>query len=54
MESSGQERPMESRGQAERTAGVAGDQNAGLVNFLHVLIVLTIVGYIVGLIVIKV
>ena len=54
MESSEQERPMESRGRAGTTTpGQAGDQNAVLVNLLHVLMVLAIVALIVGYIVIK-
>ena len=49
MESSEQDRPTESRGQRATTKlDRAGDQNAGLVNIMHVLFVLTIVALIVA------
>lgn len=55
MESSEQDRPMESREYEGRThLDRVGDQNAGLVNFLHFLMVLAIVGLIVAYIVDKV
>ena len=55
MESSEQDRPMESSGHRATTKlDRAGDQNAGLVNMLHVVMVLTIVGLIVAYIVDKV
>jgi hypothetical protein len=54
MESSEQERPMESRPRpGTTTPGQAGDQNAVLVNLLHALMVIAIVGLIVGYIVIQ-
>jgi hypothetical protein len=54
MESSEQDRPMESRGSREVThLDHAGDQNAGMVNVLHAVMVLAIVGLIVAYIVDK-
>jgi hypothetical protein len=54
MESSEQDRPMESREPREVThLDRAGDENAGLVNLFHALMVLAIVGLIVAYIVDK-
>jgi hypothetical protein len=54
MESSEQDRPMESREHEGRThLDRAGDQNAGVVNILHAVMVLAIVGLIVAYIVDK-
>jgi hypothetical protein len=54
MESSEQDRPMESRGHGGTTKlDRAGDQNAGVVNILHVVMVLTIAALIVAYIVDK-
>jgi hypothetical protein len=44
---------MESRGPGTTTPGVAGHENAVLVNLLHALMVLAIVGLIVAFIIIK-
>lgn len=54
MESSEQDRPMESRGSGGVKLDGPGDQNAGVVNILHVLLVITIVGLILAYIVDKV
>jgi hypothetical protein len=54
MESSEQDRPMESGGHGGTTKlNRAGDQNAGVINILHVVMVLTIVALIVAYIVDK-
>jgi hypothetical protein len=54
MESSEQDRPMESRGHGGTTKlDRTGDQNAGVINMLHVVMVLTIVALIVAYIVDK-
>jgi hypothetical protein len=54
MESSEQDRPMESRGHGDATRlDRVGDQNAGLVNVVHVVAVLVTVGLIVAYIVDK-
>jgi hypothetical protein len=54
MESSGQERPMESRGREARMGGVVGNENMGLVNFVHVMVAILIVGLLVAYIIIDV
>jgi hypothetical protein len=55
MESSEQDRPMESGGHRGTTKlDRAGNQNAGVINILHVVFVLTIVALIVAYIVDKV